>query len=65
MQDFECSGMWFGSIIFCESPNWEVRKSSPESSKLVRSFEQQSSDLELKSPIMTVRSGFRELDLGN
>ena len=54
MQDLELRSICVGSFIICESPNWEVRKSSSEPSKLVMSIEHQSLDLALKSPIITV-----------
>ena len=57
MQDLELSSICVGSFIICESPNWEVRKSSSEPSKLVISLEHQSLDLALKSPIITVKNG--------
>ena len=44
-------------FYYSESPNWDMRKSSSEPSKLVVSFEHQSLDLSLKSQIMTVRNG--------
>ena len=54
MQDFEDLNICVGSFIICERQNWEVTKSSIEHSKLVLLFEQQSLDLTLKSPVMTI-----------
>ena len=45
MQDFEFLGVCVDSSIICESPNWELRKSGCEPSKLVTSYEHQSVDL--------------------
>ena len=44
MQDLELSSICVGYFIICESPNWEVRKSSSEPSKLVLSAQHQSLD---------------------
>ena len=57
MQDLDLSTICVASFIICESPNWKVRKSSSELSKLVISMEHQSLDLALKSTIVTVRNG--------
>ena len=57
MQGLELSSICASSFIICKSPNWEVRKSSSEPSKLVISIEHQSLDLALKSPIITARNG--------
>ena len=57
MQSLDLSSILVDSLIICESPNWEVRKSNSEPSKPVVSIEHQSLDLALKSPIIIVRSG--------
>ena len=63
MKDLELWSIYVGlcfsmcEFIICESSNGAVRKSCSEPSKLVISFEHQSLDLALKSPIMTVRRG--------